>query len=96
MSDVEMWVVEAISQSPPLLEASMDQFNSVVTVTYVLCRTVQCVAFFVLFYTSLIRFHSLITSSFLPLTAIPPHLFLLDGVSTAHSDLINGRAFSSV
>ena len=49
VSDVEMWVVEAISQSPPLLEASMDQFNSVVTVTYVLCRTVQCVAFFVLF-----------------------------------------------
>ena len=34
--DVEMWVVEAISQSPPLLEASMDQFNSVVTITYVL------------------------------------------------------------
>jgi hypothetical protein len=34
VSDVEMWVVEAISQSPPLLEASMDQFNSVVTVTY--------------------------------------------------------------
>lgn len=33
---MEMWVVEAISQSPPLLEASMDQFNSVVTVTYVL------------------------------------------------------------
>jgi hypothetical protein len=28
-----MWVVEAISQTPPLLEASMDQFNSVVTVT---------------------------------------------------------------
>ena len=35
MQDVEMWVVEAISQSPPLLEASMDQFNSVVTITYV-------------------------------------------------------------
>ena len=35
VQDVEMWVVEAISQSPPLLEASMDQFNSVVTITYV-------------------------------------------------------------
>jgi hypothetical protein len=31
--DVEMWVVEAMSQSPPLMEASMDQFNSVVTIT---------------------------------------------------------------